>query len=78
MRIEYNKRKVLDKIYVYDLLFKKVSGYQICIFIFQKSKFKKTKFLDITHSSIYNTYKCTFGGILTNARRKCVFFNKRI
>lgn len=28
MRIEYNKRKVLDKIYVYDLLFKKVSGYQ--------------------------------------------------
>ena len=29
MRIEYNKRKVLDKIYVYDLLFKKVSGYQI-------------------------------------------------
>ena len=29
MRIEYNKRKVLDKIYVYDLLLKKVSGYQI-------------------------------------------------
>lgn len=29
MRIEYNKRKVLDKIYVYDLLFKKVSGYQL-------------------------------------------------
>ena len=28
MRIEYNKRKVLDKIYVYNLLFKKVSGYQ--------------------------------------------------
>ena len=28
MRIEYNKRKVLDKIYVYDLLFKKVSGYR--------------------------------------------------
>lgn len=28
MKIEYNKRKVLDKIYVYDLLFKKVSGYQ--------------------------------------------------
>lgn len=28
MRIEYNKRKVLDKIYVYDFLFKKVSGYQ--------------------------------------------------
>lgn len=29
MRIEYNKRKVLDKIYVYNLLFKKVSGYQL-------------------------------------------------
>ena len=28
MKIEYNKRKVLDKIYVYDLLFKKVSGDQ--------------------------------------------------
>lgn len=51
---------------------------KICIFIFQKSKFKKTKLLDITPPSIYNTYKCTFGGILTNARRKCVFFNKRI
>lgn len=36
MRIEYNKRKVLDKIYVYDLLFKKVSGYQTRSYTFEK------------------------------------------
>ena len=46
MKIEYNKRKVLDKIYVYDLLFKKVSGYQV----FNKDLMKKM--LSTTYSGL--------------------------